>query len=286
MNVRPLHWVFKIGNRQENLKFFRDILGMKLLRHEEFSEGCEATCNGPYNGRWSKTMIGYGPEDDHFVCELTYNYPIKSYKLGNDFRGMTIVSSAILSRAKEAGLSISENNVIQSPDGYPFIIIDKPQPTNSDPVQGVKIGVTNLKNSLDFWAEDLGMNIRSKSEKCSTLDYGGEVFLQLEEANEEIHRGEAYGRIAFSIPEDQQLSLYESIKGKNRKIINPLTKLPTPGKKTVQVIILGDPDDQEICFVNDEAFRELSAPEEGLDEILKDLIQKDKSHEWKGIGRK
>ena len=31
-------------------------------------------CNGPYDGKWSKSMVGYGPEDDHFVAELTYNY--------------------------------------------------------------------------------------------------------------------------------------------------------------------------------------------------------------------
>lgn len=39
----------------------------------------------PYDGKWSKTMIGYGPEDDHFVAELTYNYGVKSYKFGNAF---------------------------------------------------------------------------------------------------------------------------------------------------------------------------------------------------------
>ena len=36
----------------------------------------------PYDGKWSKTMIGYGPEDNHFVCELTYNYGISKYPLG------------------------------------------------------------------------------------------------------------------------------------------------------------------------------------------------------------
>lgn len=30
-------------------------------------------------------MIGYGPEDDHFVIELTYNYGVKSYVLGTRF---------------------------------------------------------------------------------------------------------------------------------------------------------------------------------------------------------
>lgn len=31
-------------------------------------------------------MAGFGPEDDHFVVELTYNYGIKEYQLGNDFQ--------------------------------------------------------------------------------------------------------------------------------------------------------------------------------------------------------
>lgn len=31
-------------------------------------------------------MIGFGPEDDHFVLELTYNYGIKEYEIGNDFQ--------------------------------------------------------------------------------------------------------------------------------------------------------------------------------------------------------
>ena len=45
----------------------------------------------PYDGKWSKTMIGFGPEDDHFVLELTYNYGIKEYKLGNDFQVIYII---------------------------------------------------------------------------------------------------------------------------------------------------------------------------------------------------
>ena len=31
-------------------------------------------------------MVGYGPEDDHFVVELTYNYTVRDYKMGNDFK--------------------------------------------------------------------------------------------------------------------------------------------------------------------------------------------------------
>lgn len=43
---RALHYVFKIGDRNATSHFYRDILGMKVLRHEEFADGCEATCNG------------------------------------------------------------------------------------------------------------------------------------------------------------------------------------------------------------------------------------------------
>ena len=40
----------------------------------------------PYDGKWSKSMVGYGSEDSHFVVELTYNYGIKHYTKGNDFQ--------------------------------------------------------------------------------------------------------------------------------------------------------------------------------------------------------
>ena len=64
---RALHYVLKIGDREASIKFYRDLLGMTPLRHEEFDGMCEATCNGPYDNKWSKTMIGYGPEDNNFV---------------------------------------------------------------------------------------------------------------------------------------------------------------------------------------------------------------------------
>lgn len=41
-------------------------------------------------------MVGFGPEDDHFVAELTYNYGIGDYKLGNDFMVNTILFQQVL----------------------------------------------------------------------------------------------------------------------------------------------------------------------------------------------
>ena len=44
------HWVLKIGSLKNSMEFFENILGLRVLRHEEFATGCEATCNGPYGG--------------------------------------------------------------------------------------------------------------------------------------------------------------------------------------------------------------------------------------------
>lgn len=49
---QALHWVFKVPSpRADTIKFYREVLGMKILRHEEFEKGCEAACNGPYDGK-------------------------------------------------------------------------------------------------------------------------------------------------------------------------------------------------------------------------------------------
>eukprot|EP00171_Calliarthron_tuberculosum_P002784 IDg2784t1 len=67
------------------MRFLCDTLGMRVLRHEEFEAGCEAQCNGPYDGRWSKTMVGYAAESESFALEITYNYTQKTaYEKGND----------------------------------------------------------------------------------------------------------------------------------------------------------------------------------------------------------
>lgn len=46
MMTRALHYVFKIPSRNVAVNFYKNILGMKVLRHEEFQEGCKASCNG------------------------------------------------------------------------------------------------------------------------------------------------------------------------------------------------------------------------------------------------
>lgn len=92
-----------------------------------------------------------------------------------------------------------------------------------------------------------------------------------------VNRAKAYGRIAFSCPFDQQPLIDQKIQEANGKILTPLISLDTPGKATVRVIILADPDDHEICFVDDESFRQLSQVDPNSDADLDKFIKSDKS---------
>lgn len=56
-----------------------------------------------------------------------------------------------------------------------------------------------------------------------------------------------------------------------------MVSLDTPGKATVRVIILADPDGHEICFVDDENFRQLSQPDYESEKVLNTQIRLDKS---------
>ncbi|XP_029467955.1 glyoxalase domain-containing protein 4 isoform X2 [Rhinatrema bivittatum] len=242
---RALHFVFKVGDRPQTARFYRDVLGMKILRHEEFEEGCKASCNGPYDGKWSKTMVGFGPEDHHFVVELTYNYGVGDYRLGNDFLGLSLRSSQAVSNAREQGWPLTDikGGLFQTtaPGGYPFYLENEEQP-GADPVQ-----------------------------KCK---------LELQDIGEAVDHRTAFGRIAFSCPKEELPGIEALMKQQNQRILTPLVSLDTPGKATVQVVILADPDGHEICFVGDEAFRELSQVDPNGNRLLDAAMAADKSDEW------
>nr|CAD7404372.1 unnamed protein product [Timema cristinae] len=276
---RALHYVFKVADRTLTSKFYREILGMKVLRHEEFTEGCDAQCNGPYDNRWSKTMIGYGPEDTHFVLELTYNYGINSYELGNDFRGITIRSKQAINKAKEVGWPLKNEDgqvVLEAPGGYKFFLIDDLQPIDKDPIEKVSLNISNLQRSLDYWNKLLGLKIYEKSEKSVLLGFSNnQTKLELYDIGQKVNRAKAFGRIAFSIPFDEQPKLSEKVETAKEKILTPLISLDTPGKATVRVLILADPDGHEICFVDDENFRKLSAFDPEGEALLDRYIKKD-----------
>ncbi|XP_071632521.1 glyoxalase domain-containing protein 4 [Temnothorax longispinosus] len=276
---RALHFVFKIPDRGLTAKFYREILGMKVLRHEEFTDGCEAACNGPYANRWSKTMIGYGPEDTHFVIELTYNYGIKEYETGNDFKAVTIHSKDAIERARAKGWPMHEEDgkfVMQAPGGYKYHIVNEQPPANSDPVEKVTLSSSNLERTIAYWKDILGLKIFDRKDKSVLMGYGkDQAKLEFEDIGTEVNHAKAYGRIAFSIPFSEQPTIQKAIKESGNKILTDLITLDTPGKASVRVIILADPDGHEICFVDDEGFRQLSVPDYPSEAILDKYIKKE-----------
>ncbi|KAJ0772414.1 putative lactoylglutathione lyase [Helianthus annuus] len=67
---RMLHVVYRVGDMDRTIKFYTECLGMKLLRKRDIPEE-----------RYTNAFLGYGPEDSHFVIELTYSKPFLNYCL-------------------------------------------------------------------------------------------------------------------------------------------------------------------------------------------------------------
>lgn len=93
--------------------------------------------------------------------------------------------------------------------------------------------------------------------------------------DELIDRKKAFGRIAFAVPYAVQTEINQFINDNKQTILTPLITLATPGKATVRVIILSDPNDLEICFVDEEGFSELSQVDEQSEAELDKYIKKD-----------
>ena len=72
--MRVLHTMIRVGNLDRSISFYTDVLGMKLLRRQDY-EG----------GRFTLAFVGYGSEDEGAVVELTHNWDTERYDLGNGF---------------------------------------------------------------------------------------------------------------------------------------------------------------------------------------------------------
>ena len=72
--MRLLHTMLRVKNLEESLKFYCDILGMKLIRQKDYP-----------GGEFTLAFVGYGDESDTAVIELTYNWGVDSYDLGNAY---------------------------------------------------------------------------------------------------------------------------------------------------------------------------------------------------------
>lgn len=124
--MRLLHTMLRVGNLEESLKFYCDVLGMKLLRQKDYP-----------GGEFTLAFVGYGDESDQTVLELTYNWGKDRYDLGDAYGHIAIgvddiyaTCEAIKSRGgkvtREPGPMKHGSTVIafvEDPDGYKVELI-------------------------------------------------------------------------------------------------------------------------------------------------------------------
>ena len=125
--MRILHTMLRVGDLQRSIRFYTDVLGMKLLR----------TTDRP-DQKYTLAFVGYGDESAHAVLELTYNYGVDRYDLGTAFGHVAVevpdaAAACTAVRAKggkvtrEAGPVTGGSTVIafvEDPDGYKIELIE------------------------------------------------------------------------------------------------------------------------------------------------------------------
>lgn len=126
--MRILHTMLRVVNLNKSIKFYTDILGMKLLRQKDYPEG-----------KFTLAFLGYGKESEETVIELTHNWDTGSYNLGDAYGHVAIevddVYKACEAMKKSGGKIIRDAGpmnagttiiaFIEDPDGYQIELIGK-----------------------------------------------------------------------------------------------------------------------------------------------------------------
>ena len=126
--MRILHTMLRVGNLDRAVKFYTEVLGMRLLRTTDRPEQ-----------KYSLAFVGYDTEDRSAVLELTYNYGTDRYELGSAFGHIAIempdvagACAAVKAKGgtvtREAGPVKGGTTVIafvEDPDGYKIEFIER-----------------------------------------------------------------------------------------------------------------------------------------------------------------
>ena len=126
--MRLLHTMLRVGDLQRSVKFYTDVLGMKLLRTTDRPEQ-----------KYSLAFVGYDTEDRASVLELTYNYGVERYDLGGGFGHVALEMPDVAKACekvkqmggrvtREAGPVKGGTTVIafvEDPDGYKIEFIER-----------------------------------------------------------------------------------------------------------------------------------------------------------------
>lgn len=126
--MRILHTMLRVGDLDRSIKFYTEVLGMRLLRRNDYPDG-----------KFTLAFIGYQDESEGAVIELTHNWGVESYELGTGYGHIALeVEDAYAACAeikarggvvtREAGPMKHGTTVIafvQDPDGYKVELIQR-----------------------------------------------------------------------------------------------------------------------------------------------------------------
>ena len=125
--MRMLHTMLRVGDLDQSIAFYTEVLGMQLLRRKDYP-----------TGRFTLAFLGYGPESEQTVLELTHNWDTSSYELGDAYGhialGVEDIRSTCAAISGKGGRVVREpgpmkhgSTVIASvedPDGYKVELIE------------------------------------------------------------------------------------------------------------------------------------------------------------------
>ncbi|KAJ4781885.1 Lactoylglutathione lyase [Rhynchospora pubera] len=256
-NRRLLHVVYRVGDLDKTIRFYTECLGMKLLRKRDIPEE-----------KYTNAFLGYGPEDSHFVVELTYNYGVDKYDIGTGFGHFGIAVEDVaktvdLVRAKGGKVTREPGPVkggktviafVEDPDGYKFEILQR-DPT-PEPLCQVMLRVGDLDRSIEFYKKAYGMELlrtRDNPEYKYTIammGYGPEdksavLELTYNYGVKEYEKGNGYAQIAIGT--DDVYKTAEVVKLCGGKVTREPGPLPGINTKITSCL---DPDGWKTVFVD------------------------------------
>ncbi|WP_028009154.1 lactoylglutathione lyase [Solimonas flava] len=126
--MRILHTMLRVGDLDRSIQFYRDVLGMKVLRRADYPDG-----------QFTLAFVGYQDEADGAVIELTYNWGVDRYELGSAFGHIALEvddAAQACERVRQRGGKVTREAgpmkhgktviaFVEDPDGYKIEFIQK-----------------------------------------------------------------------------------------------------------------------------------------------------------------